>query len=79
MSQEKQQRDQTKLLLIGDANTGKTSSVQAMLKKDFPTKYEITQGLNYQDTSVKGTDQKDVNLRVWDTTGQARFRKIITS
>ena len=64
-----------KLLLIGDSTVGKTSILFRYINEEFPEYYVSTIGVEYKIKTLI-IDGKKVILRIWDTSGQERYRSI---
>jgi len=61
-----------KVLLIGDAATGKTSFVRRHLSGAFERKYLVTIGAEVSPLLFH-TTRGPIMLNVWDTAGQEKF------
>ena len=64
-----------KILLIGDSAVGKTSILFRYINDEFPECYMSTIGVEYKIKALI-INGKKVNLRIWDTSGQERYRSI---
>ena len=64
-----------KILLIGDSTVGKTSILFRYINDEFPECYMSTIGVEYKIKALI-INGKKVNLRIWDTSGQERYRSI---
>lgn len=64
-----------KMILVGDASTGKSSIMQAYIENTFNTDYHTTIGVEYAGKMIE-IDKKKISLNIWDTSGQERFRAI---
>ena len=66
--------DQTtyKLVIIGDANTGKTSLVNRYTANKFTDQMRSTIGVEFTHKELGD----ETNLSIWDTAGQERFRSV---
>ena len=71
-----QEGDQFKVPLIGDANVGKTSIVSRFTTDKFTGNTTPTVGVSTAQITVKHKD-KNVNLSIWDTAGQEKFRSLV--
>ena len=67
-----------KILIIGDSAVGKTSLLLKYVENYFPETHMATIGVEYK-TKVIETSKYKVNLNIWDTTGQERFKSITKS
>lgn len=65
-----------KVILVGDASVGKTSLLQRFINNKFKFEYNCTIGVDYNVKSLKLNDETTVDLQLWDTCGQERFRTI---
>lgn len=67
-----------KIILIGDANSGKTAIVESFAHNTFtPTESCPTIGIEYESVIVK-LGNKRIKAMIWDTAGQESFRSLIT-
>jgi GTP-binding nuclear protein Ran len=64
-----------KIIIAGDAGTGKTSYVARLLGKDFTQRYDPTFGVDVHPVSFTSSDPTcpTICFNVWDTAGQERF------
>ncbi|KAM9987646.1 hypothetical protein ACTFIZ_003013 [Dictyostelium cf. discoideum] len=69
---------QYKVLLIGDSDVGKTSIVKRFSDDTFDEDLLCTIGVEFKMKEVK-VDGKKVDLCIWDTAGQEKFRALISS
>ena len=67
-----------KLLIIGDANVGKTSMLLNYTDNYFPESHLATIGVEFKVKELY-TDKYKIILQIWDTAGQERFRSITKS
>ena len=67
-----------KIILIGDANVGKSCLSLRATKNTFNNFYTPTVGFEFFSLyiNIKG---KNVKLQIWDTCGQEKFRSLITN
>lgn len=65
-----------KLLMVGDSQVGKTCLLNHFIDDKFNEDYMPTIGVNYESKLIK-VDKYNVKLRVWDTSGNVKFRNII--
>ncbi|XP_065670293.1 putative Ras-related protein Rab-33 [Hydra vulgaris] len=62
-----------KIIIIGDANVGKTCLTMRICNGTFPQKTESTIGVDFKEKIVKVQDEL-IKLQFWDSAGQERFR-----
>ena len=67
-----------KLLLVGDTSVGKTSILSKYIDDIFEENQISTIGVEYKVKSLIINGRK-INLRIWDSSGQERFRSITQS
>ena len=76
-----------KLIVIGNAGTGKTSLCQKYIEGRTTPYYDTTIGVEFFSKIIEfNNDYKDellrnkkIKIQIWDTAGQEAFRSIITS
>lgn len=64
-----------KIVMVGDADVGKSSLLMRFADNVFSGNYITTIGIDFKSRLVNIQD-KIVNLQIWDTAGQERFRSI---
>ncbi|XP_019095640.1 PREDICTED: GTP-binding nuclear protein Ran-4-like [Camelina sativa] len=62
-----------KLLIVGDAGTGKTTLVKRHLTGEFDQNYEPTVGVEVQPLDFF-TNRGKIRFECWDTAGQEKYR-----
>jgi small GTP-binding protein len=65
-----------KTILIGDASVGKTSILQRFIHNRFKIEYNCTIGVDYWVKSLQIDNKYNVDMQIWDTCGQERFKTI---
>ena len=65
-----------KIVLIGNVSVGKSSIIKRFVHNEFNKKYYCTVGTELSRKSVLIGQNKKVNLNIWDTCGQERFRTV---
>ena len=68
-----------KVLIVGDANAGKTSILDQFTNNNFDGTYISTIGIDFNVKSVTVDDNKTIKLQIWDTCGQERFKALTRS
>eukprot|EP01104_Vermistella_antarctica_P004669 TRINITY_DN15090_c0_g1_i1.p1 TRINITY_DN15090_c0_g1~~TRINITY_DN15090_c0_g1_i1.p1 ORF type:complete len:219 (-),score=64.32 TRINITY_DN15090_c0_g1_i1:27-683(-) len=64
-----------KMVLLGDMGVGKTSIAQQFVTNTFNPNSEPTIRISFQ-TKVVVIDDETVNVRIWDTAGQEKYRSL---
>jgi Ras-related protein Rab-18 len=67
-----------KLLLIGDSNVGKSSIIKRFVDDEFNENLPATIGMDY-DVKMMDIESKRVQVTIWDTSGQEKFRSLSSS
>ncbi|KAL9647964.1 hypothetical protein ABK040_016870 [Willaertia magna] len=67
-----------KLVLVGDAGVGKTSSLMQKTENKFSEQCKATVGVDFKIEKVKFKD-KTIKIQYWDTAGSERYRSITSS
>ncbi|KAK7473782.1 hypothetical protein BaRGS_00034950, partial [Batillaria attramentaria] len=65
-----------KVLLIGDPMVGKTSLVQRYVNGKFLHHYKATFGVDYRVKVLRWSDDKDVQLQLWDIAGTEQMSAV---
>ncbi|CAG7702448.1 unnamed protein product [Allacma fusca] len=67
-----------KIVALGDAGVGKSSLIRRFMNETFEDRYNATIGcdMNVKTIEVAG---KLVQLHLWETAGQERFRSVVTN
>ena len=75
MSQSDKDKLTLKIILVGDAHTGKTSLINQFINKTFNSEYIMSVG---QDRSIKkmNIDSNELSLNIWDTAGQEQYSTV---
>eukprot|EP01125_Pyxidicula_operculata_P013899 TRINITY_DN4612_c0_g1_i1.p1 TRINITY_DN4612_c0_g1~~TRINITY_DN4612_c0_g1_i1.p1 ORF type:complete len:209 (+),score=26.40 TRINITY_DN4612_c0_g1_i1:141-767(+) len=64
-----------KVLMLGDSNVGKTSTLAQYVTNSFQKRYKATIGADFMTKHIIVND-KLYTLQIWDTAGQERFRSL---
>ena len=67
-----------KIIMIGPANSGKTSIVRRYVDKKFNDDYKVTVGFDYMNKEIT-IGKKKVNIQLWDTAGTEMFQSLSSS
>lgn len=70
-------RKAVKLVLCGNAFVGKTSITMRFKDGKFSEIHEPTLAGAYQEKKIKAKNGQEVQLNIWDTAGDERFRSIM--
>jgi small GTP-binding protein len=65
-----------KLVLVGNQSVGKSSIIRRYIHHSFNKDYTCTIGTELSKKSLPIGDRKQVNLYIWDTCGQEKFRSV---
>lgn len=65
-----------KIVLIGNVSVGKSSIIRRFTKNEFYKEYTCTIGTELSKKSLLMNENKKVNLSIWDTCGQEKFRSV---
>jgi len=65
-----------KIVLIGNVSVGKSSIIRRFVHNDFNNSYLCTVGTELFQKSLLIGENKQVNLSIWDTCGQEKFRSV---
>ena len=72
----------SKIVVIGDANVGKTNIIRRIIGEDF-REMEATIGVEFMYINIKDLDKDDPNktmsIQIWDTSGAERYKAITTT
>ena len=64
-----------KILLVGDSSVGKTTLLLKYVVGKFSDSHITTIGVEYKDKPII-LNNRNINLQIWDTSGQERYRSI---
>lgn len=67
-----------KLLIIGDSGVGKSSILLRFTEDDFEEDQPCTIGVDFKVKMLEFANKK-LNLTIWDTAGQEKFRSLTSS
>ena len=69
----------SKIVVIGDANVGKTNIIRRIIGEDF-REMEATIGVEFMYINIKDIDKDDpsktLSIQIWDTSGAERYKAI---
>ncbi|EAR90117.1 Rab-family small GTPase (macronuclear) [Tetrahymena thermophila SB210] len=65
-----------KIIMLGETGVGKSQMLQRYTKNKFTEDYVTTIGAEFATTSVKLNNGQVVQVQIWDTAGQEKFRSI---
>lgn len=64
-----------RLLILGDSESGKSSIMMKYTSNEFSNDYISTIGIDFR-LKKMNLGEDTINLSIWDSSGQERFRKI---
>ncbi|KAI6176491.1 Ras-related protein Rab-33 [Aphelenchoides bicaudatus] len=67
-----------KIIIIGDANVGKTSLSYRFCTGKFPTQLSATIGVDFREKTLV-MENELIRVQLWDTAGQERYRQSIVA
>lgn len=67
---------EAKVLIVGDCKVGKSSLWARLTGSKFSYEYKSTIGIDFSIHNIT-RNGRQVKMRVWDTTGQKRFRSVV--
>lgn len=65
-----------KVVIIGNVSVGKSSIIKRFISNEFSEEYKCTIGTESFLKSLFISENKKVNLKIWDTCGQEKFRTV---
>jgi small GTP-binding protein len=68
-----------KICLVGDFGVGKTSLIRRFVDRQFSDKYLSTVGVKISRKKVDLSEEKSVQLLIWDLEGHTKFKAIAPS
>jgi small GTP-binding protein len=71
----KENEEYTKIIIIGEQAVGKSSLIMRYVDSDFDLNMIGTAGVDFRKKQIN-IEGKDINLMIFDTAGQQRFRAI---
>lgn len=67
------------LLILGDAQVGKTALMFRFVEERFQTNFQANVGVAFLAKTLELDDGSQVKVQVWDTAGQERFASVTSS
>ncbi len=68
-----------KICLVGDFGVGKTSLIRRFVDRQFSDKYLSTVGVKISRKKIDLSEEKSVQLLIWDLEGHTKFKAIAPS
>jgi len=65
-----------KVILVGESGVGKTSIINQYISNEFSENIYSTSNASYVNKTIYLEDNKKLNLAIWDTAGQEKFRSL---
>ena len=65
-----------KLILLGESNVGKTCIISVFKNGEFFYNLESSSGASYLNKKITLPDNNTINLDIWDTSGQKKYRAL---
>ena len=79
MRKDEQNIEEFKIILLGNSGVGKTSILERYAYNRFNEELLATLGLNFITEQVTLDNFKRIELKIWDTAGQEKFRSLSKS
>ena len=79
MGNQKKERFQIKMVVLGDFATGKTSLLNRMITGKFDTYQQATIGAAFNSLDQESKYGTPLRYMIWDTAGQERYRAITSA
>ena len=76
MSDDEEELESCKVVLIGESGVGKTSIISQFINENFQVNIESTSGATFSSKVVTCSNKNKIKLEIWDTAGQERFRAL---
>lgn len=67
---------QFKIILIGEAGTGKTSIINRFLNNTFKNSYKPSLSIDFKVKDIYINSESYATLKIWDTCGEEKYRSI---
>lgn len=77
LTMSRNKENEFKVVLIGDKSVGKTSIAVRLKSGTFDEGYELTIGGAYVKKVIELPDSEPVNMHIWDTGGEERYRAMV--
>ena len=71
--------NEIKILVLGNGSVGKTSIIIKYIDNKFSISYLTTLGLDFKQKKMKLKNGKVINLKIFDTAGQERYKSVSLS
>lgn len=68
-----------KLVIVGESGVGKSCLAIRAVSETFESKSTPTIGFDFFHFNVKISNKTIINLKIWDTCGQEKYKSLITS
>ena len=67
------------ILVLGNGSVGKSSIIIKYIDNKFSLNYLTTLGLDFKQKKIKLENGKEINLKIFDTAGQERYKSVSIS
>jgi len=68
-----------KIITLGESKVGKSSFIIKYVEGRFSTNYISTLGLDFRQKKIELEDGKEIDLKLFDTAGQERYKSIASN
>ena len=74
--EETEEKNNFKIVLIGESGVGKTSIISQYVDQIFDTELNSSIGGSFSSKTLTLSNGKSIKLEIWDTAGQERYRAL---
>ena len=76
MALREEKKEKCNIIVLGESAVGKTAFIKRFNEDKFEKSYLTTLGLDFITKEIKSKEGKIINMKIFDTAGQERFRTL---